>query len=155
MNATPKTVKYVSDLVAQRLTGNARENAERIIAEGIAQDRASRWITRLEGLPKIAAPKADEEIAGMYRDGEGTILRCYLGQQSGRMLVKALREQDGEYRYEYLGAATRFLRGAERLPLAEAKEFGRMSGTCCVCARRLDNPESVDAGIGPVCASRV
>jgi len=36
---------------------------------------------------------------------------------------------------------------------ATAFEF-RHEGRCCVCARPLTNPESIDAGIGPECAGK-
>lgn len=103
-----------------------------------------------------AATTASEPDAGMYCKGD-TIYRVYLGQKSGRMLVKQLvGDETHGYSYEYLGAAAyRLPQDASPLPLEEAKKFGRMTGTCCVCARRLDNPESVDAGIGPVCAGRM
>lgn len=106
--------------------------------------------------PKGKAPKA-EPNPGMYRDDEGTIYRVYLGQQSGKMLVKqVVGDKASGYSYEYMGAAAyRLPAGVTPLSLGEAKEWGRMTGTCCVCARRLDNPESVDAGIGPVCAGRM
>lgn len=31
----------------------------------------------------------------------------------------------------------------------------RHEGKCCVCARPLTNPDSIDAGIGPECAGKV
>lgn len=34
------------------------------------------------------------------------------------------------------------------------KAYARESGNCYVCGRTLTTPESIDAGIGPVCASR-
>lgn len=39
-------------------------------------------------------------------------------------------------------------------PLAAAIAFGRETGTCCCCGRTLTNPESIEAGIGPICATR-
>jgi hypothetical protein len=39
-------------------------------------------------------------------------------------------------------------------PLGEAKRYGKLSGTCCVCSRMLTDPASIDAGIGPICASK-
>lgn len=97
-----------------------------------------------------------EPEAGMYRLQDGTIVRVYLGQRSGKMLAKKLVSEGDHHEYEYMGKATRFVNAdTAKLSLAEAKEFGRMTGHCCVCARRLDNPESVEAGIGPVCAGRV
>lgn len=126
---------------------------------GMTKATASQTIEWLKAQPKIerTAPTSErsEPKAGMYRDGD-RILRVYLGQQSGRMLVKELVEESGEFSYEYRGAAAYKLpKTATPLPLEEAKRFGKMTGTCCVCARRLDNPESVDAGIGPVCAGKM
>ncbi len=37
-------------------------------------------------------------------------------------------------------------------PKAAAKAYGMESGRCCVCGRLLTVPESIEAGIGPVCA---
>lgn len=105
-----------------------------------------------------AGAKAEPE-PGMYRQPDGTIVRVYLGQQSGKMLLKQLvGTPNGErtHEYEYVGAAAYKLhKDAQPLTLEEAKEFGRMTGSCCVCARRLDNPESVEAGIGPVCGRKM
>jgi uncharacterized Zn finger protein (UPF0148 family) len=39
-------------------------------------------------------------------------------------------------------------------PFAAAVEFGKMTGHCCVCNRLLTDPESVNRGIGPICAER-
>lgn len=41
------------------------------------------------------------------------------------------------------------------ITLDEAKEFGALYGTCCVCARTLTNEESISQGIGPVCGGRL
>jgi len=52
-------------------------------------------------------------------------------------------------------AVTSSLQAAEQDPLEAAKQYGRMSGRCGVCGRDLTDPESIAAGIGPVCASRM
>lgn len=39
-------------------------------------------------------------------------------------------------------------------PQAASIAFGRLTGTCGVCGRRLDNPDSIKAGIGPICAGK-
>jgi SWI/SNF-related matrix-associated actin-dependent regulator of chromatin subfamily A-like protein 1 len=39
-------------------------------------------------------------------------------------------------------------------PLASAKAYGRHSGRCCVCNRKLTTPDSIEAGIGPVCGKK-
>lgn len=167
-NATDPQMDYIESLMSQvHMSDEARAKAESDLAAGITSFNASRWIDRLETLRKeqgqsgvrSRSPRSSEPEAGMYKSEDGTILRVYLGQKSGRMLLKRLVEPEYEgdsWSYEYVGAAARRLPAdAKPLPLEEAKRFGKMTGTCCVCARRLDNPESVDAGIGPVCAGRV
>lgn len=117
-------------------------------------------------LPKPAPTpgRTDEPEAGMYRDVDGTIYRVYFGQQSGRMLVKRVVKTGGtwvdregtvrdEYKYVYVGnAAYKLPATAESLPAEAARAWGRLTRSCVVCARQLDVPESVDAGIGPKCA---
>ena len=38
-------------------------------------------------------------------------------------------------------------------PKAAGIAYAKMSGKCCICNRTLTVPESIDAGIGPVCAN--
>jgi hypothetical protein len=40
------------------------------------------------------------------------------------------------------------------MTLDMAKAIGRRTGRCQVCHRLLTNPDSIAAGIGPVCAGR-
>lgn len=39
-------------------------------------------------------------------------------------------------------------------PLAAAVAYGKRTGTCSCCGRTLENGESIDRGIGPVCAEK-
>lgn len=39
-----------------------------------------------------------------------------------------------------------------KMTLEEAKAFGALYGTCCVCGRTLTDEKSIAAGIGPKCA---
>ena len=41
-----------------------------------------------------------------------------------------------------------------KMSLADAKKFGALYGTCCVCGRTLTDEVSIEAGIGPVCAQK-
>lgn len=123
--------------------------------------------------PAVSTSPSGELKAGMYRQGgglfgDGDIVRIYLGQQSGIMLAKKV-VKDGRvidpdlpkddpkrygYTYEYMGAAWKYSEGLIPMSLDEAKKWGQLTRSCCVCARRLDVPESVDAGIGPKCAKK-
>lgn len=109
--------------------------------------------------PKTETPAREERTelpVGMYRSGD-TVIRVYHGQKSGINLVKRYDEATGEYMYagSTTGKAWSLCREAVAMTLDEAKAFGRMSGYCGCCGRRLDVPESVEAGIGPVCAARM
>lgn len=39
-------------------------------------------------------------------------------------------------------------------PAAAAVAYGRRTGQCCICARELTNHDSIERGIGPICAER-
>ncbi|MCP4127366.1 MAG: hypothetical protein GY753_09920, partial [Gammaproteobacteria bacterium] len=39
-------------------------------------------------------------------------------------------------------------------PLSEAKAYGQRTGSCCCCGRELTDGKSIEAGIGPICASK-
>lgn len=52
------------------------------------------------------------------------------------------------------GAARALLAEFEGAPLAAAMRYGKLSGRCCSCGRELTDPESIDAGIGPICAGK-
>lgn len=39
-------------------------------------------------------------------------------------------------------------------PLAAAVAYGRETGQCACCGRELTDPESVERGIGPICAEK-
>lgn len=39
-------------------------------------------------------------------------------------------------------------------PLEAATKYGRSTGNCCCCGRELTDPESVAAGIGPICVTK-
>lgn len=100
----------------------------------------------------LAPKRAPELSVGIYEAGD-RLFRVYLSQNSGLLLVKeVLLSEGGTYRY--LGRASRHVPlTARRLPREEVAErtLAYGSGTCMVCGRRLDDPESVDRGVGPVC----
>lgn len=42
-----------------------------------------------------------------------------------------------------------------KLTVERAREYGRLYGRCMLCGRKLTDPSSIEAGIGPVCASKL
>jgi hypothetical protein len=139
-----------------------RSDWDRVVS-GFTVAVASKAIDALFSYPrKAATPRAAELAAGAYRVGDGRIVRVYLGQQSGRMLAAELVDITAESRddaWRYLGAAGRFVpEGSHRLTVEECEAIagsGQASFSwCCVCGRKLDDPNSVARGIGPVCRAK-
>lgn len=108
-----------------------------------------KWgVLHLEGAcpapkPALAVPAAPL-TPGMYRQPSGRIVRVQVARTSGKPYAKTV---DGQY-----PGGGRELDGLVRLTLDEAKAYGRETGVCCVCSAELTNPDSIAAGIGPICA---
>lgn len=94
---------------------------------------------------------------GMYRLG-GTIYKVQWNQTKTALYAKELKVSgeghDAEVWFDYAPGAIRKLSPSNKMSLEEAKEFGALYGTCCVCGRTLTNEDSIEAGIGPICASK-
>lgn len=155
--ASDKQYAFITRLAAEKEL--ATEDRVKVLAaveaKSLSAKGASATIDKLLALPKATVAQVDIE-AGVYTDGT-TTFRVYLGQQSGRMLAaKVIEHDDHTAEFEYAGQADRFVTAAFRkLTIEEAARFGKATGTCIVCARRLDVPESVDRGIGPVCFAKM
>lgn len=50
---------------------------------------------------------------------------------------------------------TQILNAIKRDPIESAALYGKTTGTCGICHRRLTVPESVERGIGPVCLMKL
>lgn len=87
-----------------------------------------------------------------YLPGEPvTIFKVQPSRSSDRVWAKQL-ETDGSWTYvgrKPLNA------GLVKLDAETATQFGHAYGLCACCGRLLTNEDSIEAGIGPVCASRL
>jgi hypothetical protein len=157
--ATQKQFDFIKRLLSERqvdektqeLVDAARQQA---VAGTLRSRTASLLIDELMALPR-KTDERDRIDAGIYAVDGDMIVRVYLGQQSGQMLAKQVHLELGDVSYTYLGMARKVLGAAStwtRLELNEVGALGITSGHCLICGRRLDDPESVDRGIGPVCA---
>jgi hypothetical protein len=165
--ASEKQLEFITRLLGERDTCGTPYAMHATAPAHLTSRQASDAITVLLTLPKAGnGTPADEIAAGVYSNADSvgaadaTFFRVYLGQNSGTMLAKEImHHSDGplaEDQYlvmEYRGAATRFVtEGFRRLSLEEVGRWGVTTNHCLCCGRRLDDPESVDRGIGPVCA---
>lgn len=107
-------------------------------------------------IPDQPAPGPPTVPAGRYAircdDGHYAFYRVWCGSRGG--VVVYMQISDDEQRC-YGAQATAILCKIQAAgPLEAAKAYGREIGCCGVCNRTLTNPDSIAAGIGPVCARR-
>jgi hypothetical protein len=99
---------------------------------------------------------------GIYRKPDGTIYRVYFNLAETHLLAKKLiivskgdmeRGKPAKVKWEYAGAARRFVKLSEKMPYEEAKDFGALYGIC-IFGHPLNDPVSIHLGIGPICGRR-
>lgn len=93
------------------------------------------------GVLKISPAKETSKNAGaLYVKREGV----YQGKvMSGRFFPS----------YDAQADTLAILREIATNPSEAARDYGKRTGRCCCCGRELTDPVSIDAGIGPICAS--
>lgn len=74
-----------------------------------------------------------------------------IGKIEGGIFHFWKRPELNEYDVEHINHVISAL---EDNPLTAAKNFGMLTGVCCSCGRQLTADESVEAGIGPICATK-
>ena len=95
------------------------------------------------------APANPVTEVGMYRLGDD-IFRVKLSN-AGRLYAMRFTPE-GASRFAYEGGAIHRLSADNRMTVADAQAVGAQVGMCCVCGRNLTADQSVEAGIGPICA---
>lgn len=144
-----------ADLAKAAEEYTARMDAHNLWTPG-REGNISRWIDRL--IAKVQELKAATELEdGMYVL-DGVIYKVqHAVHGSGRQYAKRLVPNSPGERasFEYAPGMIRKLRPEHRMTMEQAKEFGALYGTCCQCGRVLTNEDSIEAGIGPICASKL
>ena len=175
--ASEKQISYINALRVSRNIGEHDGRIAKRIADGLDVATASRIIDWLRVQPRKDVVDVVLED-GMYRV-DGTIFKVqHAVHGSGRQYAKKLvghRYCDGhestgghitycngdcrpaweiEWKFEMAPGMIRRLCPEHKMSLADAKKFGALYGTCCVCGRTLTDEVSIKAGIGPVCAQK-
>lgn len=163
-NVKPATEKQIAFI--QRLQ-QERGQALDATALPLTSKTASLLIEHLMALPKVApaahpqavaqAAKAEPLTDGMYLKDEVIYKIQKAVHGSGHLYAKRLVPGEGygsKATFVYAPGAMKALTLADRMTLEQAKAFGALYGTCCVCGRTLTNEDSIEAGIGPVCGKR-
>lgn len=149
--ASEKQISLIDKLAGERafdLTGIDLESLT-----GGRNGSASALISTLFGMPRAdgqGTTKVDPE-AGFYRvDTDIVQVRI---SKSGNWYAQLAVKVPGRksLKWDYIGKRID-MRTAERMTEVEA---GRFYGFCMMCGALLEDPDSIERGIGPVCAKRV
>lgn len=110
-------------------------------------------VTRNEARKATEAPKGEAITQGMYKVGDD--IYKVKPTQAGKLWAHKLTgsTEDG-WEFQFAGNPSRFVKADQKMTLEEAKRFGQITGTCCVCSRMLTDEHSIAEGIGPVCAEK-
>jgi len=103
----------------------------------------------LFGASLLPQPAVEQVTEGIYLR-EGVVYKVQAARGLGNLYAKVLEGK----RFEYAAGAIRDLRPEHKMTLEQAEEYGARYGVCCQCGRTLTKKESVDAGIGPICAGK-
>jgi Family of unknown function (DUF6011) len=147
-----RQIAFINSLLRKlckpELTLTRIEESQLSIAE------ASEMIDQLKNtpLPETSVMTSEKLVPGSYRRADGTVYRVYMNREGTRLLCAEWDEFEVEF--SYVGLASRFVKAADLMSLADSQAFGREFGVCCQCGRLLTNPDSIAAGIGPICAGR-
>ncbi len=154
------------DVELQHLADPARR--ERV---GLTKALASEYIDRLLARPKkVSAPRepTPDVPAGRYAltGDDGTtdfykVDRPTEGKWAGFTFVKLLvanggyGDDMGEQRLRQAQGATILRRILDTGVMESLTRYGHELGACGICGRTLTDNESIERGIGPVCAGRL
>lgn len=126
------------------LVKNLETGAWEYTPGGVSKLRAS---DKVEEAPKVAAQVTE----GFYAYGAG----CAEVVKSGRgfLYAKVLDVQTGQW--SYAKGLVSQLKPEDRLTLSQAAALGKRWHRCMCCGKELTKQESIDRGIGPVCAGKL
>lgn len=86
------------------------------------------------------------EGPGIFKKGD-QVYKVQVSRTSGNLYAKSFNGTA----FIYESGAIYALRETDRLTYEQAVAFGHETGICAMCGLELTDPESIEAGIGPVC----
>lgn len=159
---TPKQLELLLSLRTQKGISHAFTPAD---AAGLSKTQASRWISKALTMPdkigraSLAQPHADDVPAGRYAIEEDGVLKFFVidrpteGRWAGYVFIK-IQASDDLYPVKDPARKEFIYKAIAHDPRAASVRYGRELGHCGICGRTLTDPDSIAAGIGPVCAGR-
>jgi hypothetical protein len=156
--ATQRQIDFINRLKVERdVPTEMLEDNRRLWREGkFDAAAASKFIDALITLPTVSnLSRKNDHLMGVH-NVDGRIIKVQRSRETGRLYTKELRQElSGKWSFAIMPAGLKLVSGDTKISLDEAKKFGTRTGTCCICGRLLTDENSVAAGIGPICASRL
>ncbi len=151
--ATEKQIALLAKLAEER---EFPPNTKRPNFSELSVKQASEKIEQYLALPKKAKAPAPVVVIGVHKGSDGRLYKVVKGRQNGARYAKLISVSEaGLVSFVYVGRGP-ILHGIiddnSLLPWEEAAAFGRRYSFCVNCGAELDDPNSVAAGYGPVCA---
>lgn len=118
-------------------------------------------VSAIEALFAVATSNGLKRPVFRAADGVVVSMAPATGRNAGALYVK----ENDEYAGKIVGGVYQATRTASekvlpRLiavaldPMGEATLYGKQTGVCGCCGRELTDPNSIEAGIGPICAGK-
>jgi hypothetical protein len=157
--ATPKQMDFIKKLVGERAGLDATDALRAAANKAYREGQFSKALASatIDCLLKIERPRVEAQVLedGFYElDGESIVKVQHAVHGSGNQYAKRLNTQTGRFEYEP-GLIAKVRSYGVKLTLERAKELGHVYGRCMICGATLTNEDSIERGIGPVCASRL
>lgn len=149
----PRTIPSVGDVVGVRFAPSPEP-----LFEDEPDEQGNPAVVYVQATePGESTRKANGNTKpGFYKVGND-VFKVTLARTSDRTFAHRLIAADGAApEWEYQGLGRRFVpEYADKLTLAEAKQYGHTHGYCLICGRLLTAEQSVADGIGPICAGKL
>lgn len=151
---SPKQADFLVSLERHRIL--SEDDIARIRACSTSAE-ASVLIGDLMQRPGKGGPTTTPVLADLgYYLQHDTVYSVVKAKTTGRTYARVLvTTERGRARWDYAPGAMKHLVLADKLTIDQAREMGTRHGVCVVCAATLTDPESVERGIGPVCAAKL
>jgi|GEM_PF-6319664 NADH pyrophosphatase NudC (nudix superfamily) len=119
------------------------------------------WIHKIVKIyPELAIAQPQITVGAYKKGNEVYIVRYNLDKTAmySLKLVEApsdrlnTKGETVQFEFKYAPEAMKFLTTADKMPVEEAQRLTIMYKRCIICGHRLKTKQSLERGIGPVCA---
>jgi hypothetical protein len=148
--ASPAQFDLIDNLLVQRsVPWETVDSLEDFRNSGMTKGQASETIDKLFGFPfKTRAQNSDPVTEPGFYEHDGVIYHVQWNQSKTNLYAK---KNTG--RWEYAKGAMAFLHASEKIDLARAESLSLAWGRCIRCNKTLTRTQSVQRGMGDICAS--